>query len=52
MTRKLSPTMRECVEFMREHDGRIERRPGGYWVRPLDMFTETVTVDGAAVPRF
>ena len=25
---------------------------GGYWVRPLAMFTETVTVDGSAVPRF
>ncbi len=22
------------------------------WVRPLDMFTETVTVDGAEQPRF
>lgn len=22
------------------------------WVRPLDMFTETVTVDGAKVARF
>jgi hypothetical protein len=25
---------------------------GGYWVRPLAMFTETVTVDGKSVPRF
>jgi len=25
---------------------------GGYWVRPLSMFTEAVTVDGNAVPRF
>jgi hypothetical protein len=25
---------------------------GGYWVRPLDMFTETVTVDGSVIPRF
>ncbi len=25
---------------------------GGYWVRPLAMFTETVTVDGKQVPRF
>ena len=23
-----------------------------YWVRPLSMFTETVEVDGEAVPRF
>ncbi len=25
---------------------------GGYWVRPLAMFTEMVTVDGKQVPRF
>ena len=24
----------------------------GYWVRPLSMFTETVTVDGLERPRF
>ena len=24
----------------------------GVWVRPLAMFTETVTVDGTEVPRF
>jgi hypothetical protein len=25
---------------------------GGYWVRPLTMFTEAVDVDGCAMPRF
>ena len=25
---------------------------GGYWVRPLSMFTETVTVGGLEQPRF
>ncbi len=25
---------------------------GGFWVRPLSMFTETVEVDGAEQPRF
>jgi hypothetical protein len=25
---------------------------GGYWVRPLAMFTESVVVDGIEVPRF
>ncbi|MGA1835968.1 DUF1653 domain-containing protein [Herbiconiux sp. 11R-BC] len=25
---------------------------GGLWVRPLAMFTETVEVSGAVVPRF
>lgn len=24
----------------------------GLWVRPLEMFTEQVTVDGQSVPRF
>jgi len=24
----------------------------GLWVRPLDMFTETVDVDGKKIPRF
>ena len=25
---------------------------GGLWVRPLEMFTENVTIDGKPVPRF
>jgi hypothetical protein len=25
---------------------------GGYWVRPLDMFTEHVMCEGKSVPRF
>jgi hypothetical protein len=25
---------------------------GGYWVRPLDMFTAIVDIDGQAQPRF
>ena len=25
---------------------------GGYWVRPLSMFTEQVDVDGKIMPRF
>lgn len=25
---------------------------GGYWVRPLAMFTEQVTHEGRSVPRF
>lgn len=27
-------------------------KKGSIWVRPLDMFTETVTVDGKKIPRF
>lgn len=25
---------------------------GGWWVRPLEMFSETVVVDGKTIPRF
>lgn len=25
---------------------------GGYWVRPLQMFTETIEIDGKMLPRF
>lgn len=25
---------------------------GGYWVRPLAMFTENVVIEGREVPRF
>ncbi|GLQ30786.1 DUF1653 domain-containing protein [Litoribrevibacter albus] len=24
----------------------------GFWVRPLDMFTETITINGETKPRF
>lgn len=38
------------------HEQMVVYRPlygdGGLWVRPLVMFTETVTHDGKQVPRF
>jgi hypothetical protein len=38
------------------HEELVVYRPlygdGGLWVRPLAMFTETVTRDGKAMPRF
>ena len=38
------------------HERLVVYRPlygdGGLWVRPLAMFTETVTHDGQVVPRF
>jgi hypothetical protein len=38
------------------HEWMVVYRPlygdGGLWVRPLAMFTETVTHDGSVVPRF
>lgn len=37
-------TLEEVVIYMDEQ--------GTIWVRPLEMFVETVMVDGAAIPRF
>ncbi len=38
------------------HEEMVVYRPlygeGGLWVRPLTMFTENVTVEGKAMPRF
>lgn len=38
------------------HEELVVYRPeygdGGLWVRPLAMFTESVTVEGRRVPRF
>jgi hypothetical protein len=41
-----SETHEELVVYRPEYGG------GGLWVRPLAMFTETVTVEGREVPRF
>lgn len=29
-----------------------EKSPDDWWVRPKDMFTESVTIDGKTQPRF
>ena len=38
------------------HERVVVYRPlytdGGWWVRPLDMFLETVTHEGRTIPRF
>ena len=38
------------------HEPMVVYRPlyedGGWWVRPLEMFSETVVVDGKTIPRF
>lgn len=31
MTRKLSPTMNECLAFANKHNDELVRYPGGYW---------------------
>ncbi len=41
-----SETLEDMVVY------RAEYGDGGLWVRPLSMFTETVTVNGQTIPRF
>ncbi len=41
-----SETCEEMVVYQPEYG------EGGMWVRPLEMFFETVNVDGKTVPRF
>jgi hypothetical protein len=41
-----SETLEEHVVYRQEYGDH------GLWVRPKQMFLETVTVDGQAVPRF
>jgi hypothetical protein len=41
-----SETLEELVVYRQEYGDR------GLWVRPAEMFTETVMVDGTSVPRF
>lgn len=41
-----SETEEELVVYRKEYDDR------GLWVRPKEMFLETVVVEGQSVPRF
>ena len=41
-----SETQEKLVVYRQEYDDH------GLWVRPKEMFLETVAVDGQAVPRF
>ncbi len=41
-----SETLEELVVYRPEYGER------GFWVRPVAMFLETVTVDGKELPRF
>jgi cupin 2 domain-containing protein len=45
-TARHSETLEELVVYRQEYDEH------GLWVRPKQMFSETVTVDGQEVPRF
>lgn len=41
-----SETMEPLVIYRQDYGD------GGWWVRPLAMFQETVTIDGQQIPRF
>ena len=41
-----SETLEECVVYQALYDDY------GIWIRPYKMFTETIKVDGKAIPRF
>lgn len=45
-TARHSETLEDMVVYRQEYDEH------GLWVRPKEMFSETVTVDGQEVPRF
>lgn len=42
----------ETLEWMVVYECLYENESAKIWVRPLQMFTETVEVDGKTVPRF
>lgn len=45
---KHSETLEDLVVYEALYDNEVSKR----WVRPLEMFTETIEVDGRRVPRF
>jgi hypothetical protein len=42
----------ETLEEMVVYEALYENPLGQLWVRPKEMFFETVTVDGKTIPRF
>ncbi len=42
----------ETLEELAYYETLYDNPAGRFWVRPLAMFLETVTVDGSRVPRF
>jgi hypothetical protein len=46
-----SETLEELVVYRAQYDS-PEFGPNALWVRPKEMFFETVIVDGKEVPRF
>ncbi len=45
---KHSETLEDLVVYEALYDNEVSKR----WVHPLEMFTETIEVDGRRVPRF
>ena len=42
----------ETLEDMVAHEALYDKEQSQLWVRPLEMFTETVEVNGETEPRF
>ena len=42
----------ETLEWLVVYECLYENDKGKMWVRPKDMFMETVTIDGKTIPRF
>jgi hypothetical protein len=45
---KLSPTMRQCVAYIREH-GAIHRHQGGFWAKPDWVLHHGIYFDGSTM---
>jgi hypothetical protein len=42
----------ETLEWLVSYECLYENPAGRLWVRPLEMFCETVIIDGKTIPRF
>lgn len=42
----------ETLEDLVIYEALYENKISNVWVRPLEMFTETIEIDGKKVPRF
>ena len=45
-------THTETLEFYVMYEALYDKPGSKYWVRPYDMFIETVEVNGKVIPRF
>lgn len=42
----------ETMEWLVVYECLYENEAAKIWVRPLDMFTENITLEGKSIPRF